>query len=420
MLRDCGQGRGGRGRGRVLRVTAAWPGPTAPATVPGGASAVRLVGVVAELAAPAYTGRRVGTPGGRAAAAFLAKAVRDLGAAVTTTEFLVAGVRELYATPQMTWTDQEGLRTVLVHRRDFAEHLVSTDVPDLCAGLLAGVEAVNWSGRWLLVQSLNSAATARAVMEGAAGLLVPRAVDAGGWMPKMIAGPAAVPVPVAGVRTEWHQQMTVRGGEVSASVPLRTVAVTGINVHGVFAAPGPGGVSVLLTAHYDGVGDDPERRLPAAADNASGCAVILEAARLLAPHLPPGAGLAVAFLDGEEAGAVGSAHHAPQLAPGTLVINVDGAAELSGAAAVEAGGPAHALLAALDQAGREVGVPLRAAAMPSDNRRYAAVGLASVGIGMGMPGYQTPAETVDRVQPETLTAATELIVATVRRLIAAS
>lgn len=225
-------------------------------------------------------------------------------------------------------------------------------------------------------------------------------------------------VPVVSLRTDLHQTMTASLGQVTASVPLAVLAATGTNIHGQLTRAAPGGVSVVLTAHYDGVGDDPGRRLPAAADNASGCAVILEAARFLAPDLPVGVGLAVAFLDAEETGAQGSAHHAPTLAAGTFVINVDGAAELADAAAVEAGGPANALLAALDHAGREVGVPLRAAAMPSDNRRYAAAGLPSVGIGMGMPGYQTPAETVDRVQPETLTAATDLVTTTVRRLFA--
>ncbi|MFG2075075.1 hypothetical protein [Nonomuraea maritima] len=50
--------------------------------------------------------------------------------------------------------------------------------------------------------------------------------------------------------------------------------------------------------------------------------------------------------------------------------------------------------------------------MASDNRRYAAAGLAAIGIGMGMPGYQTPAETPERVQADTLLAAARLLVAT--------
>lgn len=110
-------------------------------------------------------------------------------------------------------------------------------------------------------------------------------------------------------------------------------------MYGVFAEPAAGAVSVLLTAHYDGVGDDPDARLPAACDNTSGVAVVLEAARLLTPMLPLGAGLAVALLDGEEIGARGSAHHAHQVSPGTFVVNIDGAAHFGEAAAVEAGGP---------------------------------------------------------------------------------
>nr|WP_238351440.1 M28 family peptidase [Kribbella shirazensis] len=202
---------------------------------------------------------------------------------------------------------------------------------------------------------------------------------------------------------------------------MRTVTATGTNVYGVFAEPLPGAVAVLLTAHFDGVGDDPHLRYPAAADNASGVAVVLEAARLLSGRppsgrLPKGVGLSVALLDGEEVGARGSAHHAPQLTPGTYVINVDGAAQLGTAAAVEAGGPAEPLLAAVDQAGRLTGVPLRAGAMASDNRRYAAAGLPAIGIGMGMPGYQTTAETPDRVEARTLLAAAQLVVATVDHL----
>ena len=112
----------------------------------------------------------------------------------------------------------------------------------------------------------------------------------------------------------------------------------------------------MLSAHYDGVGDDPDRRLPAAADNASGVAAVLEAARVLTAAPPGALELTVAFLDAEEAGAWGSAHHAPALPPDTLVINLDGAAQLHEAAAVEAGGPAHALLATLDQAARLTGV----------------------------------------------------------------
>ena len=384
----------------------------------GAPSLDRLTATIAALAGDEFTGRRVGTTGGRAARVWLASRLSTLDAVVSTDEFPVTGVRELTRTPFVEWSDGVTRRT-LVHRRDFVEHLASAELPLPYPGALIAADAPRLRGGWVVADAASVELVDRAVAEGAVGLLVPRGTDGDGWMPKMIVGPGPGPLPVIGVRTDLHAEMirAAGRGEVAASMPLRTVAVTGVNVYGTFADPVPGGLSVLLTAHYDGVGDDPGQRLPAAVDNASGVAVVIEAARLLVPWLPAGVGLAVALLDGEEAGARGSAHHAPTVAPGTQVINVDGAGLLDGAASVEAGGPAHALLAALDQAGRATGVALRAGSMASDNRRYAAAGLAAVGIGMGIPGYQTPAETVDRIDPDTLLAATRLVVATVEHLI---
>jgi hypothetical protein len=370
----------------------------------------RLREVVQRLAAEEFAGRRIGTPGGQGSGRWLAGLLRDAGAVVSAAEFQAPAVRDVYATPTLTWGDR-----VLVHRRDFAEHLASADLPAPRRGPLGTVDDRDWTGRWILTSSIGPEQLRPAT---AAGLLVPRGVDDAGWMPKMIAGPAVAAVPVISVRTDLHAEMARRSGDgvrVEASVPMRSAAVIGRNIYGDFRAA-EGKMSVLLTAHRDGVGDDPELRFPAAADNASGVAVVLAAARALTSRLPAGVGLQVALLDGEEAGAWGSAHHAPNVRPGTYVINVDGAALLDGAAAVEAGGPAEPLLAALDQAGRQVGVPLRAGAMASDNRRYAAAGLPAVGIGMGIPGYQTPAETPDRVDTGTLLAATRLVVATVEAL----
>ncbi len=121
----------------------------------------------------------------------------------------------------------------------------------------------------------------------------------------MIAGPAACALPVVSVRTDLYQQMKENQSLITASVPLRTVDVIGINVHGTFRHVTPGGLSILLTAHFDGVGDDPGLRFPAAADNASSVAVIIEAAQRLHRTLPSNVGLAVALPDAEETGAHG-------------------------------------------------------------------------------------------------------------------
>lgn len=394
-------------------MSSASSGPlAAEAATRGGASVDAMLSTVRELASDQYRGRRIGTPGGKAAAVWLADRLRDLGAAVSLDPFEASGVKELQTTPVLT----VGQRS-FVHRRDFAEQLSSAQLAPR-SGPLVSAEAGSWRGGWIAVSAADAQAVARAEAEQAAGLLVPRGVDEAGWMPKMIAGPAMGKVAILSVRTDLHAELAHSAGEtITGSIPMRTITATGTNIYGVLAEPLPGHIAVLLTAHFDGVGDDPQLRHPAAADNASGVAVVLEAARLLSAHLPAGTGLAVALLDGEEVGARGSAHHAPQLTARTFVINVDGAARLGEAAAVEAGGPAEPLLAAVDQAGRLTGVPLRAGAMASDNRRYAAAGLPAIGIGMGMPGYQTPAETPDRVEARTLLAATNLVVATVNHLL---
>ncbi|SFI61306.1 Peptidase family M28 [Streptosporangium canum] len=415
----------------MTSTTSAMDRPTADlAALLEAVSAERMQATVHELAGDHYAGRRVGTPGGRAAATWLAERLGELGAEVRLSGFDVADVRELYDTPVLEWS-VGGQTRRLEHRRDFVEHLASAELPHPHAAPLAGHSESALRGRWVLAEAGDWAqACERAEAHGAVGVLSARGTDAEGWMPKMIAGPPARQVPVLALHNEVHARLAeaLAGGpvQVTGSMPLRQIATRGHNVHARLPRPphqgrsggraggGEGQVRVLLTAHYDGVGDDPDRRLPAAADNASGVAAVLEAARVLsATRMPAGMELLVAFLDAEEAGAWGSAHHAPTLPPDTLVINLDGAAQLHQAAAVEAGGPAHSLLATLDQAARLTGAPLRAGAMASDNRRYAAAGLAAIGIGMGMPGYQTPAETPERVEPDTLLAAARLLVATV-------
>ncbi|MFC4533098.1 M28 family metallopeptidase [Sphaerisporangium dianthi] len=394
-------------------------------------SAQRMLATVRTLAADEFTGRRVGTPGGRAAAGWLARQLGALGAEVELDAFSVSSVRELYSTPVLQWSVGGRVRT-LEHRREFVEHLASAEMPQPHTAHLVPGDSADVRGRWVLAEAGDWAqACDRAEAEGAVGVLMARGIDEGGWMPKMIAGPAVRAVPVIGVRTDLHRYLADTLSEreaptqlqVTGSIPLRSVAAEGRNVYARLPNTGrrtSGVPRVLLTAHFDGVGDDPQRRLPAAADNASGVAAVLEAARVLSSGLGAPVDLSVAFLDAEEAGAWGSAHHAPHVPPDTVVINLDGAAQLHQTASVEAGGPAHALLAILDQAGRLTGLPLRAGSMASDNRRYAAAGLAAVGIGMGMPGYQTPAETVERVDEVTLLTAARLLVATVELLATSS
>jgi aminopeptidase YwaD len=379
----------------------------------------RMAATVATLAGMAFTGRRVGTPGGAAARDWLTHMLADSNAAVSVDLFPVRSVPEVYTAPTVSWHDGVDIRR-LDFGRDVAVHLASAQQPRLIRGDLVVAGHGESAGRWLLVPPGMSLDDAYGRAGGAAGLLVGRAVDADGWQYTMLAGPNPGPLPVLSLDVRVHASM-VRAAEqgigwLAGNTPIRRRDVSAANVHARWpAATAAGRPDLLLTAHYDGVGDHPGLRQPAAADNASGVAVVLEAARILAPALPGEVRLAVALLDAEEAGALGSAHHAIQLRDAGArpwVINVDGAGRLQQAAAVEAGGPAHPLLAALDQAGRHTGLPLVAGPVASDNRRYAGAGLPAIGIGAGMAGYHSPADLPERVETGTLSAVARLVVAT--------
>jgi len=363
----------------------------------------RMAGTVAKLAGAPFTGRRAGSPGGTAARNWLAAQLTDIGAATNDDRFAVRSVPEVYADPAAVWNDRP-----LVFGREVAVHPASADLASPVAGDLAVAGQDDPAGRWLLVPPGMGLFDAYRHAHDAAGLLIGRAVGGEGWHYTMLAGPDPGPLPVLMLDPETHTAALANGGRFRAAAPMRRADVTAVNLHATWYPT----ASVLLTAHYDGVGDLPGLRQPAAADNGSGVAVVLEVARLLAGHLP----IEVALLDAEELGALGSARHAVHLkriGPTPLVLNVDGAGHLGRAVAVEAGGPAHGLLAVLDQAGRHTGLPLEATPVASDNRRYAAAGLAAVGIGAGMRGYHSPADTPDGVEVTTLTAVCRLIVATV-------
>jgi hypothetical protein len=367
----------------------------------------RMVGTVAALAGDRFTGRRTGTPGGTAARDWLAGQLGELGADVHEEAFVAPAVPDIYTAAQARWHDGTATQP-LGFGRDLTVHVASADKPHIVRGELGVAGTGDPTGRWLLVPAGMPLSDAFRYAGQARGLLVGRNTDADGWHYTVLAGPEPGPLPVLTISSATHAAMLERQGWLEAGAPIRRTDVPAANLHGRWGS----GADLLLTAHYDGVGDLPGLRQPAASDNASGVAVVLEAARILGRALPTG--LSIALLDAEEIGALGSAHHAGQLtqaAAAPSVINVDGVARLDRAAAVEAGGPAHGLLAVLDQAGRHTGLPLTAGPVASDNRRYAAAGVAAAGIGAGMGGYHSAADTPDRVDPATMAAVCRLVVA---------
>lgn len=382
-----------------------------------GVAVDRMMATVRALASDAFEGRRVGTAGGSAARAWLAQRLSAELAVSTGATFAVPGVKQLHRAPHVLLSDG-GAAERPRYRRDFTVHLSSAELSTVRRGALSRADG-DLTGRWVVLDPADPAtATARAVAGKAAGLVSVRGLDGEGWMPAIVAGPTPGPLPALSVAPALHRRLLGAAdagvGWLEADAPLQTLTARAANLYAT-APASSWSPDVLLTAHFDGVGDDPGTRMPAASDNATGVAVVCEAATIWAALAPAGLNVSIALLDAEETGAAGSAHHATELLQAQAnpaVVNIDGAGQLHEAVAVEAGGPAHALLAALDRAGRATGVPLRAGPVASDNRRYAGAGFAAIGLGAGVPGYHTPADTADRVQPETLRTMCRLVLAT--------
>ena len=110
--------------------------------------------------------------------------------------------------------------------------------------------------------------------------------------------------------TTWHDR--------------QSVVIT--NVLGDLSRSAPGKNSLIICAHYDSRGEDGSDTAPGADDNASGVAVLLEAARVLvATGLRPR--VTLAFFGGEEDSLIGSSAFAEEVLAAHLplrgVINVD-------------------------------------------------------------------------------------------------
>ena len=113
-------------------------------------------------------------------------------------------------------------------------------------------------------------------------------------------------LPILRVRSSVARRMEKFQGErAELDLPMERDRLSCNNVLGLL----PGNeqnFTLVLTAHYDHVGDDPEgARFPGAMDNAAGVATVLATARRLGNEALP-FNLMIAFLTGEESGLVGA------------------------------------------------------------------------------------------------------------------
>jgi aminopeptidase N len=208
----------------------------------------------------------------------------------------------------------------------------------------------------------------------------------------------------------YLQSWKARAGDPQRPMTLRNVV--GV-IHG--SDPALAGQSVVVGAHYDHLGRGwPDVRKgnagkihPGADDNASGVAILLELARVLADGPPPERSIVFVAFTGEEAGRMGSRHYVKHAGPypaGEAIgmLNLDTVGRLEE-------GPLYALgidsarewVHILRGAGYVTGVQVQGVEEPldaSDQTSFIAAGIPAVQLFSGTHGdYHRPSDTADKV-----------------------
>jgi hypothetical protein len=373
--------------------------------------------VLHALCSDLFAGRRIGTRGHDLAQAWLQQQMGKQGLDVKLFPFTqAAAVLNLRSLPEF---HIKSTGWALEYRHEFQEHPLSKfqDTP---------IEGVAFQGTprqgWMISSSLPDAQTlSEWLAAGVIGMLVPQHSGSDGYLPKRIMPRSPLSVPVISVREDMLA--TLEGQMIQATMPLEASDIHGGHVLGYLAGSDTAlsNEPLIVGAHFDGVGDDVAGcRLPGAADNAAGVAVVLEVARAIT-HVrsTPRRPIIFAAFDGEEINAIGSLAYAEALkreGKTPTVINLDGAARFHDSIWAELSPNTDTLFSALDVAGEWLELPLISGAVGSDNRRYAQAGFPTVGLALGGLGGHTPADTVQQVDLNSMTLAGRLLLATIWQL----
>lgn len=324
---------------------------------------------VTTLANPSFMGRHVGTPGEAKGAQFVANAFAEAGLEPGGVDhsFLQPfpmPVEELATTPVLELKEPNGTTQQLHFRDDFrpvlgnggdirAAAFYAGDGTNLTGLTLSGkILVVTDSSQFLSVVHSAQAAGARAVIviTGAPVLLKSE------LRPPIAGALPVVSVSLSGASKLFDgsghssNQVTIalRGepavpnfplaGQVHLSISLRPVAmVEGHNVIGVLRGTAGAGRTVIIGAHYEEIGPDPDGVVfPAADDNASGVSVLIEIARVLhESSVRPAATIIFAAWSGHEEGLYGSRYYVKHplmpLSTASLYLNLDTVGEGPGA-----------------------------------------------------------------------------------------
>jgi aminopeptidase N len=211
----------------------------------------------------------------------------------------------------------------------------------------------------------------------------------------------------------YFQSWQTRAGDPARPMTLR-------NVVGVIRGTSPALAkqSVVVGAHYDHLGRGwPDVRKgnagkihPGADDNASGIAVLLELARVLADGPPPERSIVFAAFTGEEANRMGSRHYVPSASafPATKAIgmlNLDTVGRLGDGPLYALGiGSAREWVHILRGAGYVTGVRVQPVEEPldaSDQTSFIEAGIPAIQLFSGAHAdYHRPSDTPDKVDAE--------------------
>ncbi len=319
------------------------------------------------LTGPDMAGRQSGSPGAESAAAYIAGKFAEYGlqpvgddsaSGLTYFQRFPVDYASLTGAPQVNILDPTGgIATSLIHRQDLLTTFEEVVARGEATGELVYIRDFNYgqmdlTGKIVLREPDRalSVEVAQAVDHGAAGILFlsdldyERGQSIKAALPLTLTG--SIEAPVIWLTLSGSQQILEASGQtlvglragppamplslqVQVQLPLsKPEPVKVANVLGYLPGADPELSSevVILGAHYDHVGDDPDiglcedgavcqkvpgLRYPGLNDNASGLAVLLETARLWSEggYRPARTVLFAAWI-GQEAGLVGSNHYA--------------------------------------------------------------------------------------------------------------
>ncbi|HBG94959.1 MAG TPA: peptidase M28, partial [Chromatiaceae bacterium] len=225
---------------------------------------------------------------------------------------------------------------------------------------------------------------------------------------------AAGLMPAGDTGDTWFQVWQTRSGEPEQLMTLR-------NIIGKLPGSDPALADrpLVIGAHYDHLGLGwPKARAkqagrihPGADDNASGVAVMLELARVLAAGGPPPRPILFIAFTGEEAGRLGSQHYVETLGENAGkvfgMLNLDSVGRLESRSLMVLGGNSAAEWAhILRGAGYMAGVQVQIVREPldaSDQTSFIAAGIPAVQLFSGTHGdYHRPTDTPDKINADGL------------------